>query len=99
LNALTCTPAEPSEGHALRAMIARWVIHRAAHGDFPRGASRAAAEREIGHRLGLISGRLAGWRGSRDLQQRVARADVAGALHILDGTPDVPPDEEDEQPG
>ncbi len=40
----------------------------------------------LGHRRGLL-----------DLRQRAARANVTDALHILDGAPDVPPDEGDER--
>ena len=37
-------------------------------------------------------------RGLRMLRERAARADVAGALEILKGAPDVAPDEGDEMP-
>jgi hypothetical protein len=70
--------------------------------DILEQAQAAAAEERVSVDqllLGLISEGLGHRRGLRDLQKRAARADVAGALRILDGAPDVPADEGDEWSG
>ena len=64
-------------------------------------AKAAAAEEHVSINqllVALISEGLGHRRGLRDLQKRGARADVAGALRILDHAPDVAPDEDDELP-
>jgi hypothetical protein len=64
-------------------------------------AKAAAAEEHVSINqllVALISEGLGHRRGLLDLQKRVARADVAAALRILDQVPDVAPDEGDELP-
>jgi hypothetical protein len=64
-------------------------------------AKEAAAEEHVSINqllVALISEGLGHRRGLLDLQKRVARADVAAALRILDQVPDVAPDEGDELP-
>ena len=46
----------------------------------------------------FISHGLGQRQGLRMLRERAARADVPGVLSMLDGAPDVPPDEGDEMP-
>ncbi len=64
-------------------------------------AKEAAAEEKVSvnqRLVSLITEGVGHRRGLRDVRERAARADVAEALRILDRTPDVPPDADDELP-
>jgi hypothetical protein len=64
-------------------------------------AKAAAAEDEVSINqlfVALISEGLGHRRGLRALQKRATRADIAQALQILEGAPDVAPEDGDERP-
>jgi hypothetical protein len=64
-------------------------------------AKEAAAEEKVSvnqRLVSLITEGVGHRRGLRDVRERAARADVAEALRVLDRTPDVPPDADDELP-
>lgn len=64
-------------------------------------AKAAAKEDEVSINqlmVALIAEGLGHRRGLKELRKRASRADVAEALRILDGAPDVPPEPGDERP-
>ncbi len=60
-------------------------------------AKAAAAEDQVSINHLFVALISEGLGHRRALRQRAARANVMDALHILDGAPDVPPDESDER--
>lgn len=64
-------------------------------------AKTAASEEQVSINqllVALIAEGLGHRQGLRDLRMRAARANVAGALRMLGGAPDVAPDAGDELP-